>query len=568
MGVKKMGLVFAFLGFLFFDGLLLRTAAEDHHYSFILRESLVNFTRLCGQTKSMFTVEIEGLPVWPGPTIHVRKGDTAYINVHNNGDYGVTIHWHGVKQPRNPWYDGPEYVTQMPIEPQTNLTYEVIFSDEEGTLWWHAHSGWSRATIHGAIVIKPPEGAPYPYDTQPDGEHVLVLGEWYNGDVMENIEEALRTGGDPKMSDGYAINGLLGPSDACPDDPSYPLLVEHGKTYLLRIVNAVMNEEMFFGIADHTITVVGQDGAYITPITVDYIMITPGQTMDVLLTANQAPSYYYIVATPFMDHSLPAPFDKNNTSAILMYTGATPPTTIPSPSLPDSSNRDAASNFTSQIKSLNPVDVPTDDIKRILIAVSVNRLPCTDPDCKDSRQSASLNNISFLTPTTDILHSYYCGLPFDKDFPAMPPVPFDYTGDEAANYELPSVGTKALIIDYGTNVEIVFQGTNVGNAENHPMHLHGYSFFLVGTGDGNWDRDDITNYNTTYAPAVNTIGVPKNGWAAIRFKADNPGVWFMHCHLERHSSWGMSGVIIVQNGDSPDERILLPPPNFPACPPK
>jgi laccase len=89
----------------------------------------------------------------------------------------MTIDRHGVKQPRNPWSDGPEYVTQMPIKPQTNLTYEVIFSDEEGTLWWHAHSDWSRATIHGAIVIKPPEGTPYQYPTQPDGEHVLVLGK-------------------------------------------------------------------------------------------------------------------------------------------------------------------------------------------------------------------------------------------------------------------------------------------------------------------------------------------------------------------------------------------------------
>jgi laccase len=196
-------------------------------------------------------------------------------------------------------------------------------------------------------------------------------------------------------------------------DPSYPVLVEHGKTYLLRIVNAVMNEEMFFGIANHTITVVGQDGAYITPITVDYIMITPGQTMDVLLTANQAPSYYYIVATPFMDHSLNAPFNEKNTSAILMYTEATLPTTIPSPTLPDYDDRDAASNFTSQIKSLNPVDELTDNVTRILITVSVNRLPCTDEDCTNpTRQSASLNNISFLNPPTiDILHSYYWYVP-------------------------------------------------------------------------------------------------------------------------------------------------------------
>lgn len=81
-----------------------------------------------------------------------------------------------MKQPRNPWYDGPEYVTQMPIQSGQSLTYEVIFSDKEGTLWWHSHSDWSRATVHGAIVIKPPRGTAYPYHTQPDDEHVLVLG--------------------------------------------------------------------------------------------------------------------------------------------------------------------------------------------------------------------------------------------------------------------------------------------------------------------------------------------------------------------------------------------------------
>jgi laccase len=47
-----------------------------------------------------------------------------------------------------------------------------------------------------------------------------------------------------------------------------------------------MNEKMFFGIAEHTIALVGQDSAYTKPITMDYIMITPGQTMEVLLTAK------------------------------------------------------------------------------------------------------------------------------------------------------------------------------------------------------------------------------------------------------------------------------------------
>ena len=88
------------------------------------------------------------------------------------------------------------------------------------------------------------------------------------------------------------------------------------------------------------------------------------------------------------------------------------------------------------------------------------------------------------------------------------------------------LGTKVLRIEYGKNVEIVFQGTNIGNPENHPMHLHGYSFYLVGTGCGNFYTDDPNyrhDYNLVDPPKVNTIGVPKGGWAAIRFKADNPG---------------------------------------------
>ncbi|PKI58073.1 hypothetical protein CRG98_021566 [Punica granatum] len=72
---------------------------------------------------------------FPGPVIRVHKGDTAYVNVHNQGDFSVTIHWHGVKQPRNPWSDGRVYITHCLIEPGTNFMYEIIFSQEAGTLW-------------------------------------------------------------------------------------------------------------------------------------------------------------------------------------------------------------------------------------------------------------------------------------------------------------------------------------------------------------------------------------------------------------------------------------------------
>uniref|UniRef100_A0A2N9FJC4 laccase n=1 Tax=Fagus sylvatica TaxID=28930 RepID=A0A2N9FJC4_FAGSY len=146
---------------------------------------------------------------------------------------------------------------------------------------------------------------------------------------------------------------------------SYKLPVEYGKTYLLRVINAVMNEEMFFGIAKHNLTVVAQDGAYIKPITTGYIMITPGQTMDILLTANQTSSYYYIAATPFFDSN--TPFDSTNTLAILLYAGNyTVPSSIPYPTLPNVTAKDYADNFTTRIRAVT-----------ITVTMSIPSLPNT-----------------------------------------------------------------------------------------------------------------------------------------------------------------------------------------------
>ncbi|KAK4800727.1 hypothetical protein SAY86_021214 [Trapa natans] len=570
------GMLFAVMGLVVLHGWSLFPAlATLHYYNFVLKEA--NFTKLCS-TKSMLTVNGS----FPGPEIRVHKGDTAFVTVHNNGTYGVTIHWHGVKQPRNPWSDGPENVTQCPIQPGRSFTQKIIFSDEEGTLWWHAHSDWSRATVHGPIIILPKPGTAYPY-AKPDLEQTLVLGEWYKGDVMEIITTALSTGADPVLSDGYTINGQPGDLYNCSSNATiFRMLVEYGKTYLLRTINAVMNEEMFFGIANHTLTVVGMDGAYLKPITVEYVMITPGQTMDILVKANRPRSHYYIEASPFADTN--APNDTSSTTAIFQYRGSyTPPATPFLPSLPSIANKSAAGNFTNLLRSLaskdHPVNVPLNITKRVFMAVSVNQDPCpaTAPCGGPNNNSltASMNNISFASPSIDILQAYYGQLTkknaylkrvYNTTFPDKPPYMFNFTGDVGNNTLYPSHGTDVKMIKYGAAVEIIWQGTNIGAAENHPMHLHGYNFYVVGMGDGNFDKKTSpSTYNLVDPPLVNTIGIPKKGWATIRFFANNPGVWFMHCHLERHASWGMATVLIVENGRTEDERILPPPGGMPAC---
>ncbi|KAA8538005.1 hypothetical protein F0562_027415 [Nyssa sinensis] len=553
MGLQNMGFILGFLGFVLVNGPILCMArGHIHYYDFILKES--NFTRLCS-TKSMLVVNGS----FPGPVLYVHKGDTV----------------HGVRQPRNSWSDGPEYITQCPIKPGGNFTQEIIFSKEEGTLWWHAHSDWTRATVHGAIIIKPPPGKSYPFP-KPHAEKVIILGSWFKEDLMELLAEANRTGGPVQEAEAFTINGQPGDSYNCSAENMYRLSVDYGKTYLLRIISAVMNEALFFSIANHNITVVGSDAAYIKPINTSFILITPGQTMDVLLTTNQTPSHYYMVGSPYV--SGPAPPDATNTTAILKYRGNYKAPSKPvTPTLPGESDGASVMNFTKRMKSLAtndyPINVPTKIDTKIFITVSVNQIVCPNASCsgpQGNRPSASLNNITFENPSIDILRAYYSNISnvYEGDFPNMPPSLFNFTADTVPDYtKYASQGTTAKFIKHNASVEIVFQGTNVGGgAENHPMHLHGFSFYLVGMGFGNFNKTrDAPNYNLVDPPEINTFGLPKNGWATIRFIADNPGVWFMHCHLEKHATWGMNTVLIVKNGTTPETSMRPPPKYLPPC---
>ncbi|KAB2635360.1 laccase-14-like [Pyrus ussuriensis x Pyrus communis] len=499
-----------------------------HSYDFVLKDT--NFTKLCC-TKSVFAVNDS----FPGPVIRAQKGDTVYVNVYNQGRYGVTMHWHGIKQPRNPWFDGPEYITQCPIQPGTNFTYKILLSSEEGTLFWHAHSDWSRATVHGAFLILPANGTSYPFP-KPDEEQVIVFASWYKDDVMTLLDETLESGGLTTSSDSYVINGEPGDFYSCSKETTYRMSVDYGKTYLLRIVNSVQNIDMFFAIADHNLILVGMDGSYVKPIVSSYIMITPGQTMDVLVTANKSLGHYYMFASPYYDGEADD-FDKSIASAIFQYNGNyTPPSSPIYPTnIPGFYDIGSASNFVKQFRSLasaeHSIDVPLNVTTRMFVTVSIGMLHCPNRSCagpEGNRISSGLNNISFANPSVDVLQAYYRNISgyYDASFPDEPPYLFNFTAEElkADNYSITDRGTKVKMLNYNATVEITFQGTNVmDSAENHPVHLHGFRFYVIGSGLGNFDNvTDPLTYNLFDPPEVNTFSVPKDGWATIRFIANNP----------------------------------------------
>jgi laccase len=322
--------------------------------------------------------------------------------------------------------------------------------------------------------------------------------------------------------------------------------VEQGKMYLLRVINAAMSNDFFFAVAGHSITVVGTDGSYTKPYVNQYIMITPGQTMDLLLSADQfqtscSPYRYYIVAKPFFDGNASVlPPDYNVTVAILEYktnTSMPMPLTVPVlTTLPSFNDTISTVKFTSGLHSLassdHPVNVPQTIDLSMYITVSVNQQICPNMSCagpNGNRLASSLNNASFENPVVklDVLDAYYSSIAgvYTTDFPNQPPLFFNFTSDNIPQ-ELYFIdkSTKVKVLEYNTAMEIVFQGTNILGGGSHPMHLHGQSFYVIGKGFGNFDKTrDPLMYNLVDPPQVNTVGVPKNGWTTIRFRAANPG---------------------------------------------
>eukprot|EP00258_Populus_trichocarpa_P001112 XP_002299828.3 laccase-4 [Populus trichocarpa] len=530
------------------------------HYKFNV--VMKNTTRLCSE-KPIVTVNGR----FPGPTLVAREDDTVLVKVVNHVKYNVSIHWHGIRQLRTGWADGPAYITQCPLQPGQNFVYNFTITGQRGTLLWHAHILWLRATVHGGIVILPKRGVPYPFPT-PHREEVIVLGEWWKSDVEAVINEAMNSGRAPNVSDAHTINGHPGPVSGCSSQGGYNLPVRPGKTYMLRIINAALNEELFFKIAGHQLTVVEVDATYVKPFKIDTIVIAPGQTTNVLVTANRGSGKYLVAASPFMD--APIAVDNVTATATLHYSGTLASTTTTLTVPPAQNATPVATNFTDALRSLNsikyPARVPLKIDHSLFFTIGLGVNPCAT--CVNgNRVVADINNVTFVMPTIALLQAHFFNIKgvFTDDFPGNPPTPFNYTGTQPKNFQTVN-GTKLYRLAYNSTVQLVLQDTGMLTPENHPVHLHGFNFFEVGRGIGNFNpKRDPKKFNLADPVERNTIGVPAGGWTAIRFIADNPGVWFMHCHLEVHTTWGLKMAFVVDNGKGPNESVLPPPPDLPKC---
>ena len=118
------------------------------------------------------------------------------------------------------------------------------------------------------------------------------------------------------------------------------------------------------------------------------------------------------------------------------------------------------------------------------------------------------------------------------------------------------MGTSVVSVPLGATLDIVLLNGAAPNGvnEQHPWHMHGGAFWVLAWGEGDWPGSQAAALlMQSPPPMMDSATLPPGGWLWLRLRADNPGVWPLHCHILWHLAMGMGTALVVA-----PERI--PPP--------
>jgi FtsP/CotA-like multicopper oxidase with cupredoxin domain len=101
--------------------------------------------------------------------------------------------------------------------------------------------------------------------------------------------------------------------------------------------------------------------------------------------------------------------------------------------------------------------------------------------------------------------------------------------DMVFDVENPGAEKAQVMVKPGQRVALKFVNDTM---MTHPMHLHGHSFQVI----------DI-NGQALAGALRDTVLVPGSSSVTVAFDADNPGLWYVHCHVLWHLAAGMATLV-------------------------
>lgn len=203
------------------------------------------------------------------------------------------------------------------------------------------------------------------------------------------------------------------------------------------------------------------------------------------------------------------------------------------------------------VDELNPLDdmtlVPHDKMGILPEPDREVQLDVVMDNLKDGANYAFFSGITYRQPKVPTLYS------------AMT------SGEDAMNPEVYGTYTHPFVLKKGEIVQIVVNNLDSGR---HPFHLHGHHFQAIyrsAEEAGTFGDLKVPKSNLTQTPMRrDTLVVWPNGNIVLRFRADNPGIWLFHCHIEWHVVSGLLATFVEAPLDL-QKQFTLPPDHLAAC---
>jgi FtsP/CotA-like multicopper oxidase with cupredoxin domain len=422
----------------------------------------------------------------PGQVLRAREGDTLRVKVVNElGNVPTSVHWHGMHQPGTFRMDGVPVVSGPPIAPGAEFVYEFT-ATPIGTHWYHSHVGVQRGDgLFGALIVE--ERSPI---ATYDREEILIVNDWFQqtgdtllADILKGTFMKMAGKMDMKKS-GKMVMKAMGEMKDVGDVPFQSALI-NGKgrgpgdtNSPLAVVEVKKGETVRLRIINCSSTYAFRiqiDGHPLTVIATDGAPMRP-VTVDNLVMANAERYDVLLKADRDGVHWIRvATLDGNESRAVLRYAGA--PAAEPQATPVRWGERMLKPE---QMRSRGPVEL-SDKVKEIDLHLGGSMMP----------YRWSINN---------------------QFYPKAAPI-------ELAKDEW---------------VRMVFRNPT---GMDHPFHLHGHYFYVLGKPGA---------LNLTDPVQKDSVNVPAKSELVILWQAKNPGRWFFHCHIEWHVETGMAREIQIK----------------------
>ncbi|MGP4047996.1 multicopper oxidase family protein [Streptomyces sp. 2A115] len=457
----------------------------------------------------------------PGKEVRLSVGDTLVAELSNQLPNRTTtsIHWHGIALRSD--MDGVPPITQTAVRAGSTFSYRFI-ADAPGTYFFHPHVGLQldRGLYAPLIVEDPKETLAY------DDEWVVLLDDWVDGvtgtpdEVFAEVRQGMGGMGGMDMGDGGSpsSSSSAGSSDMEGHDMGGMGMDGSGSPSSAAPSGGMSMKFMLMGAESDLLGGDAGDVKYPyhlingrVPADPDVYSGKPGKKVR-LRIINAGSDTAYRVALG--DHKLTIthtdgfPVRHQDVDALLVGMGERYDVLVtlgdgvfPLVALAEGKDANGLALVRTGSGGKPSATVRPKELDGVIMTAS---------------QLRAADDVRLKSAKTDVTHRIELTGGMDKYDWAINGKPFDMGSPEA----------NPILVEEGQRVRLDF----VNDTDMwHPMHLHGHTYQLGGSGP----RKDTA------------IVLPKKK-LSVFFDADNPGQWMLHCHNAYHGEAGMMANVAYQ----------------------